>query len=72
MLSRDTPNQPVSVFFVLCASSWDLAFFAAGFFILISGFLAYVTAILEDREEAATKQKDKDSEQPLSLQRVQG
>lgn len=39
--------------------SWDLAFYASGFFILVSGFLAYVTAILEDREELANKNKEK-------------
>lgn len=38
--------------------SWDIAFYAAGVFIFISGILAYFTAILEDREEQATKEKD--------------
>lgn len=36
---------------------WDDAFYAAGFFIAVSGILAWVTGYLEDRDEEKEKQQ---------------
>lgn len=44
-----------------------MAFYCAGLFILISGFLSYVTAILLDREALAEKEKERDAERQLNL-----
>lgn len=44
-------GPPISGIMYDFTKRWDDAFYAAGFFIAISGILAWVTGILVDRDE---------------------
>lgn len=40
---------------------WDDSFYAAGFFIAVSGIFAYITAILEDNDEEFQQERQREN-----------
>lgn len=60
-------GPPLSSSFYDLTGRWDDTFYVGGFFIVISGILAYVTGILEDRDMAKEEIKRKDAESSSTM-----
>lgn len=55
-------GPPLASFIFVLTQQWNESFYAAGFFILISGILVYITGILQSRDRNNEKNKENDAE----------